>query len=97
MKSIELFLFYTTIHCNKSLASFFSLINGDDCFFKNSYFPSYSWSKCLELPFSFDIRANVLVFGVGFVPHVHSILASPVQAEFYPLFHSEMPSLLPYW
>lgn len=62
--------------------------------FKKFISSSYSQSKYLKLPFSFDIHANVLIFGPGFVPYVQSILAFPVHIEFHPLFHPETPSLL---
>lgn len=61
--------------------------------FKKIVSSSYSWSKYLKLQFSFDIHANVLIFGPGFVPHAQSILAFPVHIEFQPIFHLEMPSV----
>lgn len=38
------------------------------------------------MPFSFDIHANVPIFGPGFVPYVHSLLASLVHIEISPFF-----------
>lgn len=58
---------------------------------------SYSWSKYLKMPFSFDIHANVLIFGPGFVPYVHSLLASLVHIEISPFFHPEMLSPVSQW